>query len=273
MLSEKIRKSISDKFEKLRLDICNIFTEIEQHHSAEKFSFTPWQRENGGGGKIAQMKGEVFAKVGVNVSTVWGKLPKNIADTLLIDENEEFWASGISLVSHMNNPHAPTGHMNTRVFCLKDRWWIGGGSDLTPAIPVESDTADFHRELKITCDKYDQTYYEKFKKWADEYFYLKHRKEIRGVGGIFFDHLNTGDFEKDFDFGLETAETFAKIYPEILKRNINKEWSEEDIKKQVEKWTKYAEFNLLFDRGIKFGVTTGANPNAYLMSMPPVANW
>jgi len=257
-------------FEILRNRICAKFEEIED---GAKFTQKNWDRSEGGGGVMSVMKGKVFEKVGVNISTVYGEFaPEFRKDIPGSDENPNFWASGISLVAHMRSPLVPAVHMNTR-FIITNKSWFGGGADLTPMYENTLDTEDFHHELKSECDKHDKEYYPKFKKWADEYFYLPHRGEARGIGGIFFDYLNTGKFENDFNFTKGVGEAFLRIYPQIVERNMSKSWTEEQREYQLRKRGRYVEFNLLFDRGTKFGVMTNGNVDAYMMSMPPEVKW
>ena len=254
----------------LRDQICKKFEEIE---NGAKFQQKPWDREGGGGGVISLMRGNVFEKVGVNVSTVHGifaeKFRKEIPGA---EENPEFFATGISLVAHMKSPLVPAVHMNTR-FIVTGKSWFGGGADLTPMYPDDEDTKDFHHELKKACDKHDDSYYPKFKKWADEYFFLSHRNEPRGIGGIFYDYLNSGNFEQDFAFTKDVGVAFLEIYPKIVERNMHKIWTKEQREYQLNKRGRYVEFNLLFDRGTRFGVMTNGNVEAYMMSMPPEVTW
>jgi coproporphyrinogen III oxidase len=219
------------------------------------------------------MKGNVFEKVGVNISTVFGEFSpefrKQIPGT---ENNPNFWASGISLVAHMRSPLTPAVHMNTRFICT-EKTWFGGGGDLNPMIEVEADTNDFHGSFKKACDKHNPEYYEKFKKNCDEYFYIKHRNQARGVGGVFYDYLNSGNFENDFSFTQDIGLAFLDIFPKLVRRNMLKNWTEEQREIQLKKRGYYAEFNLIYDRGTKFGLMTNGNTEAILMSLPPVAKW
>ncbi len=257
-------------FRELRNKICERFEKLDGQGSFERKS---WSRNGGGGGEMSIMKSKVFEKVGVNISTVWGEFSPEFRKTIPgAEEDPRFWASGISLVAHMASPLVPAVHMNTRFICTTKQWF-GGGADLTPIYPNDKDTADFHASLKHVCDAYDEEYYAKFKNWCDEYFYLKHRKETRGVGGIFYDYLDSGSFEKDFSFTQDVGKTFLEIYAEIVARHKDKPWTEEQREYQLRKRGRYVEFNLLYDRGTKFGLMTDGNVEAILMSMPPVVKW
>ncbi len=270
---------------KLRDDICAELEKIEQECDhpyllPATFRRESWQRQDpsqeagtGGGGTMSILKGRVFEKAGVNISTVWGQFPEAFAKEIPgAQEDPSFWACGISLVIHPLNPFVPAVHMNTR-FIVTTKTWFGGGSDLTPCIPFDEDTRDFHSAFRKACDRYDENYYPKFKLWCDEYFYLPHRNEMRGVGGIFYDNHNTGSFEKDFAFTRDVGLAFLSSYPEIVRRNATKPWTAEDKQTQLIKRGRYAEFNLLYDRGTKFGLKTNGNTDAILMSLPPVAMW
>ncbi len=218
------------------------------------------------------MKGKVFEKVGVNVSTVGGSFEGDFAKTIHgAGEDPSFFATGISLVAHMANPHVPAVHMNTRFLCTTKRWF-GGGADLNPPIPVEEDTAEFHAVLKAACDAHDPDYYPRFRKWADDYFYIPHRKVHRGVGGIFYDHLEA-DWDADFAFTQDVGRAFLDAFPRIVRRRMHAPFTEADKAQQLEWRGRYAEFNLIYDRGTLFGLKTGGNVDAILMSLPPVAAW
>ncbi|HEX9954538.1 MAG TPA: oxygen-dependent coproporphyrinogen oxidase, partial [Allosphingosinicella sp.] len=226
----------------------------------------------GGGGVRGVMKGKVFEKVGVNVSTVGGTFNPEFAKTIHgAAEDPSFFATGISLVAHMANPHVPAVHMNTRYLCTTKRWF-GGGADLNPPLPYEEDTADFHARLRAACAVHDQTFYERFSKWAEDYFYIPHRGVHRGVGGIFYDHLD-GPFEPSFAFTRDVGEAFLDIFPKLVRRRMDTPFSDADRAQQLEWRGRYAEFNLLYDRGTLFGLKTGGNVDAILMSLPPLATW
>lgn len=265
-------------FESLRDRICAAFESIEREAGSDAaFAYTPWNRDNdpearGGGGVQGVMKGRVFEKVGVNVSTVGGAFSGDFARTIHgAGEDPSFLATGISLVAHMANPHVPAVHMNTR-FLVTQKRWFGGGADLNPPIPHEEDTRDFHARLKAACDPHGADYYDRYKKWADEYFWIPHRGVHRGVGGIFYDHLE-GDFDANFAFTRDVGEAFLDIFPAIVRRRMDMAFTDADRAAQLAWRGRYAEFNLVYDRGTLFGLKTGGNIDAILMSLPPLASW
>lgn len=273
------KQTLSDWFTGLQRRICTALEEIEQEYQGSdilpgQFHFKPWIRdENGGGGTMGIMNGAVFEKAGVNVSTVYGEFsPEFQAHIPGAAEDPSFWASGLSLVIHPMNPFVPAVHMNTR-HIVTTRSWFGGGADLTPTFEFEADTKDFHKIFEEACDIHDLEDYKRFKLWCDEYFFLPHRGEVRGVGGIFYDNLDTGGFDHDFEFTRNVGEAFLKIYPELVRRRMNMSWTAEDKQKQYVKRGRYVEFNLMYDRGTLFGLKTGGNIEAILMSLPPMASW
>jgi coproporphyrinogen III oxidase len=270
-------------FESLRDAICAAFEAIEREAGSDAaFVYTPWQRDGdgsgeGGGGVQGLMKGKVFEKVGVNVSTVGGAFNAEFARTIngADPENPGFTATGISLVAHMANPHVPAVHFNTR-FLTTQKAWFGGGGDLNPPIPYDEDTAAFHAAFKAACDAHDDGYYPRFKAWADDYFYIPHRQVHRGVGGIFYDHLECADdaaFDTNFAFTRAVGQAFLDIYPALVRRRMDQDWTLADKAQQLAWRGRYAEFNLVYDRGTLFGLKTGGNIDAILMSLPPEATW
>ncbi len=265
-------------FEQLRDLICAEFEAIERAAGSDAcFTYTPWDRTDpagipGGGGVRGVMKGRVFEKVGVNVSTVGGTFEGEFGKTIHgAADDPRFFATGISLVAHMANPHVPAVHMNMR-FLRTTKQWFGGGADLNPPLPVAEDTEAFHDALRRACDAHDATYYPRFRKWADEYFFIPHRNVHRGVGGIFYDHLE-GDFDADFAFTQDVGRAFLDIYPRIVRRRMEEPFTAGDIATQRAWRGRYAEFNLVYDRGTLFGLKTGGNIDAILMSLPPLATW
>lgn len=261
-------------FSQLRDNICQEFELIEAENSSDAiFQRKIWNRAEGGGGEMSIMHGKIFEKVGVNISTVHGtfdpKFAKEIPGT---DDNQSFWASGISIVTHMKSPHIPTIHMNTR-FIVTSKEWFGGGIDLTPMIVCDDDTNFLHKNLKNTCDQFDPKYYPEYKKWCDKYFFINHRNEARGVGGIFYDYLNSGDWDHDFEFTKAIGKSFLDIYTPIVRKNATKSWTQEEKNQQLLKRGRYVEFNLLYDRGTRFGLMTNGNVEAILMSLPPEVKW
>ena len=267
-----------DWFQSLRDRICAAFEAIEREAGSDAgFTFTPWDRvdttgEPGGGGVRGQMAGKIFEKVGVNISSVGGQFNPEFAKSIAgAEEDPRFFATGISLVAHMANPHVPAVHMNTR-FLTTTRRWFGGGADLNPAIPYEEDTKAFHARLRAACAAHDPTFYPRFSKWADEYFWLPHRGVARGVGGIFFDHIE-GHFDAHFAFAKDVGETFLDIFPQIVRKRMNMPFTDEEMDRLLTFRGRYVEFNLLYDRGTLFGLKTGGNIEAILMSLPPLAKW
>ena len=272
-----------DWFESLQRRICAQFEAIEaEASSAAKFDFLQWNREEAGnpdpgGGTRAVMKGQVFEKVGVNVSTVHGTFAPDFAASIngASADNPGFTATGISLVAHMANPHVPAVHMNTR-FLVTSKAWFGGGGDLNPPLPYAEDTAQFHAAFQAACDAHDPGYYPRFKAWADDYFYIPHRQVHRGVGGIFYDHLDCPDdtaFAANFAFTRDVGEAFLDVYPQLVRRRMDTQFTAADKQTQLEWRGRYAEFNLVYDRGTLFGLKTGGNVEAILMSLPPEAVW
>jgi coproporphyrinogen III oxidase len=266
-------------FVELRDRVCAAFEAIEREAGSDsRFEYTPWERKDpeastgSGGGVRGLMRGRVFEKVGVNVSTVGGRFSPEFAPSVHgAGDDPRFFATGISLVAHMANPHVPAVHMNTR-FLTTTRRWFGGGADLNPPIPYPEDIAEFHARLRAACAAHDQTFYDRFSKWADEYFYIPHRSVHRGAGGIFYDHLE-GPFEEKFAFTRDVGEAFLDIFPRIVRRRTGADFTDADKARQLEWRGRYAEFNLIYDRGTLFGLKTGGNIDAILMSLPPVATW
>ncbi|MDQ2094870.1 oxygen-dependent coproporphyrinogen oxidase [Rhodalgimonas zhirmunskyi] len=292
MHDEKARASAW--FRQLRDEIVAAFEGLEDSQTsgplasqpAGRFEVSETRRQGGdgedaGGGLMSVMRGgRVFEKVGVNISTVYGKLGDRAQAAMMarkgmpgMKDDPRFWASGISLVAHMQNPHCPAVHMNTRMFWTPHGWWFGGGSDLNPCIEYEEDTAHFHAVQKAHCERHDADFYPRFKAWADEYFYIPHRHRARGVGGIFLDDHNSGDWEADFAFIQDVGRAFLPAFQPVTEKRRDTPWSEADKDAQLVHRGLYAEYNLVYDRGTKFGLETGHDANAVLMSLPPMAKW
>ena len=270
-----IKKELTSNWFKLLQDaFCNDISKLENHKT--KFKSTTWKRspdkDEGGGEYRILIDGKVFDKVGVNYSKVYGKFPKKFQKNIRgASKDPRFWASGISVVMHMKNPLIPAMHFNTR-FISTTQQWFGGGMDVTPSKKDDLEKKDFHKDLMKMCNRHNKNYYKKYKKWCDEYFYLPHRKEPRGIGGIFFDYKND-NFEKDFKFVRDVGVTFQMLFNKIIRKKLNRKWTLNDKELQYIKRGRYAEFNLLYDRGTKFGLQTGGNVEGILMSLPPLAKW
>ncbi|KIN60106.1 Coproporphyrinogen III oxidase [Sulfitobacter noctilucae] len=277
-------------FRQLRDDIVTEFHALEDRHESDgaagrvevrKTSRTSDDGTDAGGGEMSVMRGgRVFEKVGVNISTVYGTLGERAQAAMAarkgipgMQDDPRFWASGISLVAHMQNPHVPAVHMNTRMFWTPHAWWFGGGADLNPCIEYAEDTAYFHGKMKGACDPHGDALYDELKAWADEYFYIPHRKRARGVGGIFYDDRNTGDWEADFRLTQDVGAAFLPAFVPLVDKRRNTKWDDADKEVQLQHRGLYAEYNLVYDRGTKFGLETGHDPEAVLMSLPPVAKW
>ncbi|MEO7505434.1 MAG: oxygen-dependent coproporphyrinogen oxidase [Sphingomicrobium sp.] len=272
------QQAARDWFESLRTRICAAFEAIEREAGSDAaFAFTPWDRieddgSPGGGGVRGQMNGKVFEKVGVNVSSVGGRFSPEFAASIPgAEDDPSFFATGISLVAHMANPHVPAVHMNTR-FLTTTRRWFGGGADLNPAIPYAEDTDAFHARLRAACAAHDPTFYPRFSQWAEEYFWIPHRNRARGAGGIFYDRLED-HFDAHFAFTRDVGEAFLDIFPQIVRKRMDTPFTDADMAALLEFRGRYVEFNLLYDRGTLFGLKTGGNIDAILMSLPPLARW
>lgn len=287
------KRRAADWFRALRDQIVDAFEGLEDNHDtgplsdagAGRFEVNETRRDGGdgsdaGGGLMSVMRdGRVFEKVGVNVSEVHGRLGEAAQKAMAargvpgMDSDPSFWASGISLVAHMQNPHCPAVHMNTRMFWTPHAWWFGGGSDLNPCIEYESDTAHFHAQQQAHLDPHGTGHYPRLKAWADEYFYIPHRKRARGVGGIFMDDQNSGDWEADFALTQDIGRAFLPAFVPLIEKRRVQEWTSADKDAQLVHRGLYAEYNLVYDRGTKFGLATGHDANAVLMSLPPMAKW
>ena len=271
-----IKKDLTSNWFKLLQDaFCNDIAKLENNKT--KFISTTWKRnpnkDEGGGEYRILRNGKIFDKVGVNFSKVYGKFPKKFQKNIRgASKDPRFWASGISVVMHMKNPLIPAMHFNTR-FISTTQQWFGGGMDVTPSKKDETEKKDFHNDLKTMCNRHNKNYYKKYKKWCDEYFYLPHRDEPRGAGGIFYDNLNSGDWAKDFAFTRDVGTAFKNGYAEIVKSRMDLPWTDADRHAQLVRRGRYVEFNLLYDRGTLFGLKTGGNIDAILMSLPPEVRW
>ncbi len=279
------KKEICTKwYKELRNEICAYIQAIENQYGQNSLKFLrkKWKREpklgkDQGGGEMSILRGKIFEKAGVNISTVYGNLSKEFKGKIPgTEKNSFFWASGISLVIHPKSPKIPAVHMNTRFINTKLEWF-GGGADITPVNKKSKESQKlakiFHEEFKIICENYKLGCYKKYKKWCDDYFYLPHRNEHRGLGGIFYDNLSSNNWDSDFNFNKDVGLTFLSTYKKVVQMTIKKKWNNSDLELQAHRRSRYAEFNLLYDRGTKFGLMTNGNPDAIFMSLPPSASW
>ncbi len=275
---ETLKPEAAAWFASLRDRICAEFEAVEREAGGDAvFTRTGWERPGGGGGVMSVLRGAVFEKAGVNISVVEGSFSAEFAAKIPgADEDPRFWAAGISLVAHPRSPKLPAVHMNTRLI-VTQKGWFGGGGDLTPLQPgteeAREDSATFHAAYRAACDKHDPGYYPRFKAWCDEYFFLPHRNEPRGAGGIFYDYLDSGDVAADFAFTRDVGEAFLAGYFPIARRRWAEAYTPEEREAQLIRRGRYVEFNLLYDRGTMFGLKTGGNTEAILMSMPPEVKW
>ncbi len=268
MVSDPKFNTAKDWFEKLRDSLIDMIQTIDKN----EFEIIPWDHKNEGGGVMSKIKGNIIEKGGVNISTVGGEFNEQMRESIPgAKEDPSYKATGISVVLHPLSPKIPSMHFNTR-FLKTSQEWFGGGIDITPSLKFYEEKK-YHDGLEKICNKYDKTYYPKYKKWCDDYFFLKHRNEARGIGGIFFDYLQTGDWGKDFEFVQDVGKYFQNFIKTTLLALKDEEWTNDDKQIQLNKRSRYAEFNLLYDRGTKFGLETGGNIDAILMSMPPIAKW
>ena len=285
MRLEEKQQAAMDWFSSLRDRICAAFEQLEDEAPADlysdeagQFELTPWQRAAGGGGTMGMLRGRLFETCGVHVSAVHGPITAQMAQVMPGKEGQTFYATGISLIAHMTNPRVPAIHMNTRFITAGDDTWFGGGSDLTPVLDIQRsqeapDAIAFHAAMQAACDPHHPDWYEKYKQWCDEYFFLPHRNEPRGIGGIFYDRHNSGDHERDFAFTRDVGEAFLDIYPKIVRHRMAEPWTLADREEQLIRRGRYVEFNLLYDRGTMFGLKTGGNVESILSSMPPEVRW